>query len=114
MNQPEQNLWFSLDCQSVLSVALQDSMRVPKELPDYPVAIHSTKEWRNIRDRRKLIREDNSAILSGREYVRDFFKGNECIGRLEEMWAELDADPSKELDYRRRVSPHYGGKDEAR
>lgn len=108
MTQPEQDLWFSMDRPSVLSVALQDSMRTPQPLPDYPVAMQGTKQWRNINYKRKTIREDNNAILSGREYVRDFFKSAGVIKKLERIWAEVDADPSTSLDYRRLLSPRVG------
>ena len=109
MNKPEYDLWFSMSRPSVLSVALQDSMRSPQPLPDYPTAMSSTNEWRNIRDKRKKLRDDNNSILSGREYVRDFFKCSECLGKLEKVWNEVDADPSTSLDYRRRISPRVGG-----
>ena len=112
MTQPEQDLWFAMDRPSVLSVALQDSMKTPQPLPDYPVAMSSTKEWRNTRDKRKRIREENNAILSGRDYVRDFFKSSDCIKKLEQVWNEVDADPSTSLDYRRLLSPRVGGQDE--
>ena len=112
MNNPEYDMWFSMSRPSVLSVALQDSMRTPHVLPDYPAAMSSTNEWRNIRDKRKRLRDDNNAILSGRDYVRDFFKGTDCIERLEKVWDEVDENPGTSLDYRRLLSPRVGGQDE--
>ena len=109
---PEYDMWFSMSRPSVLSVALQDSMRTPQTLPDYTVAVSDCNQWRNTRDKRKRIRDDNNAILSGRAYVRDFFKDAECIAKLERVWNEVDADPSISLDYRRLISPRTGGPNE--
>jgi len=108
MNNPEYDMWFSMSRPSVLSVALQDSMKTPQPLPDYPVAMSRTNEWRNIRDKRKRITEDNNAILSGRDYVRDFFEGTDCIERIEKVWDEVDKNPCSSLDYRRLLSPRVG------
>lgn len=100
----EFRMFFGADCMSVMTVAINDSLSTEKELPDYP-ALGNPREWRNIRDKRKLAREHNNAISSGREYLRAIFEGKEIAKTFEKMWREVDQDPSKSIHYRRRFSP---------
>ena len=105
MISPEQNLW-----DNVLAIAIQDSLRVPQPLPDYPVDDRGSSQWKKVKEARSRIKRDNNSISGGKEYVRILWDGKAALKELEEMWDRLDKEPSLSLDYRRQFNARVGDK----
>ena len=98
---PELRFW-----NYVILSTVDQSLKVPKQ-------IKKTMKYQYASE----VKRSNQDIINAREYLMncreewatfigtDYDKFKETIGR---MWDRVDKDPSKSLDYRKRISPLKG------